>query len=333
MTDQSSEVQVTTPEDVLSSVLGVLEVAGTVYGRFDFPAPWGIRSDATDHAKFHLVARGGGWLIVDGVTDPIALAAGDLVFCQPGVAHTLVDRPETAALVSAAQIVNGRSCVAVRGPGAGARSTFICGSFRFPKEPTHPLFAFLPPIIHIDGSRGSSSDGFQSVMQIMITETASGQAGSNLIARRLSDILFIQILRAWKEGLSDGASWLKALREPRIAAVLALVHTDPGRAWTVDSLASEVALSRSTFSELFTGLVGEPPMRYVAHWRLQVAAHLLRQTDISLAEVAERVGYRSGPGFARVFSREFGVGPGAYRRDHESLAGDFAAAEMELVGA
>jgi AraC-like DNA-binding protein len=145
-------------------------------------------------------------------------------------------------------------------------------------------------------------------------ETASGRAGSELIVRRLSDVLFIHILRAWVDSLSDAASWLKALHEPRIAAALALIHKSPGQSWTVESLAREVAMSRSTFSALFTDLVGEPPMRYVARWRLQVAAQLLRRSDMSLSGVAESVGYRSSPGFARKFSREFGVGPGAYRR-------------------
>lgn len=317
MPDRSSEIRRTEPEDVLSSVVGLLEVSGTVYGRFDFPAPWGIRSEPTDHAKFHLVARGGGWLIVDGVDDPIALASGDLVLCQPGVGHTLVDRPETATQMSAAALHNGaRSCVSVYGPGTGARTTFICGSFRFPTGPSHPLLSLLPPVIHIGGGQ---DDGFYTVIKLIEAETASGRAGSNVIARRLSDVLFIQILRAWMNGLSNGASWLRALSEPRIGAALGLMHREPGRAWTVDALATEVAMSRSTFSELFTDLVGEPPMRYISHWRLQVAAQLLRQTDISLTEIAERVGYRSSPGFARVFSREFGVGPGAYRRTHDPL--------------
>ncbi len=321
MIDQSSEVQVSSPDDVLSNLIGVLEVAGTVYGRFDFAAPWGLRSEATDAAKFHLVDRGGGWLIVDGMADPLALAGGDLVLCQPGVGHTLVDRPETTSVVSAAGLRGGSgSCVSVHGGGSGARTTFICGAFAVPAGSSHPLLGLLPPVIHIRAGDNGASEGFHTVMKLLATETASGRAGSEVIARRLCDVLFVQILRAWMDELPDGASWLGALRDPRIAAALGLVHRDPGRPWTVEALAGEVGMSRSSFSELFAGLVGEPPMRYISRWRLQVAAQLLRQSDLSLAAVAERVGYRSHPGFARVFGREFGVAPGAYRRSHGPAA-------------
>ena len=214
-----------------------------------------------------------------------------------------------------------RSCVSVHGGGSGARTTFICGAFAFPTGPSHPLLGLLPPVMHIRAGDNGSSDGFHTVMKLLASETASGRAGSEVIARRLSDVLFIQILRAWVDGLAERTSWLGALRDPRIGAALALVHADPGRPWTVDALAGEVGMSRSTFSELFAELVGEPPMRYISRWRLQVAAQLLRQGELSLAAVADRVGYRSHPGFARVFSREFGLAPGAYRRSHGSAAG------------
>src|SRR5206468_10864136 len=125
--------------------------------------------------------------IVDGLAEPLALAGGDLALCQPGLGHSLVDRPETELRVPAASLGDGsRSCVSVYGPGDGARTTFICGAFELPAGPTHSLLGFLPPVLHIGGGGGQpATDGFQAIIGLLSAEAASGRAGSDIIARRL----------------------------------------------------------------------------------------------------------------------------------------------------
>jgi len=104
------------------------------------------------------------------------------------------------------------------------------------------------------------------------------------------------------------------VRDAQIGRALALLHGEPGRAWTVDELAREVALSRSALAERFAALVGEPPIQYLMRWRLALAATALRSGNRAIARVAEESGYESESAFNRAFKREFGMPPAAWRR-------------------
>ncbi len=132
---------------------------------------------------------------------------------------------------------------------------------------------------------------------------------------RLSDVLVVQALRAWLE--SDPAAqsgWLGALQDPQIGRAISLIHREPGRDWTVASLADKIPMSRSAFAARFTELVGEPAMSYVTRWRMHLAAAALRDEGATVAELADRFGYRSEAAFARAFKRVVGSPPGAVRR-------------------
>jgi AraC-like DNA-binding protein len=152
----------------------------------------------------------------------------------------------------------------------------------------------------------------QSTLRLIATEAASLRPGGEAVLTRLSDILVIQALRGWIE--HDPAAqhgWLGALRDPQIGRAISLIHRAPARGWTVASLASEVAMSRSAFAARFTELVGEPAMRYVTRRRMQVARAWLAEDGATVAEVAGRLGYRSEAAFSRAFKRMDGASPGA----------------------
>ena len=139
--------------------------------------------------------------------------------------------------------------------------------------------------------------------------------GGETMITRLSDVLVVQALRAWLE--SDPAAqsgWLGALRDPQIGRAISLIHREPGRPWTVASLADQIPMSRSAFAARFTELVGEPAMSYVTRWRMHLAAAALRDEGATVAELADRFGYRSEAAFARAFKRVVGTPPGAVRR-------------------
>ena len=132
---------------------------------------------------------------------------------------------------------------------------------------------------------------------------------------RLADILVIQAIRSWIE--QDPAAqtgWLGALRDPQIGRAISLIHRDPARAWTVASLADEVAMSRSAFAARFAELVAEPPMHYVTRWRMHAAVTWLQEGDATLGELALRLGYQSEAAFSQAFKRFIGLSPGAVRR-------------------
>jgi transcriptional regulator GlxA family with amidase domain len=169
--------------------------------------------------------------------------------------------------------------------------------------------------MHFDTRRGGSGDLFRSTFEFAAAEVGSGRGGAAAMLARLSEMLFLEALRRHAEDLpEEQTGWLAGLRDPHVARALALLHRDVARDWTVDMLGREVGMSRSALAERFTRLIGEPPMRYLARWRLQVAAHALRTTGAPLVDVAERVGYESEAAFNRAFKREFGHPPATWRR-------------------
>jgi transcriptional regulator GlxA family with amidase domain len=146
-------------------------------------------------------------------------------------------------------------------------------------------------------------------------ETREPSIGSEMIVARLIDVMFVEAIRAWLKSQPEGsAGWLGALRDPAIGTVLGLIHKNPEKAWTVPLLAAQVGMSRSPFAARFTSLVGQSPMSYLKQWRLQLAAKLLQDQALSLAQIAEQVGYESAAAFSRIFKREFGAAPGQFRR-------------------
>lgn len=203
----------------------------------------------------------------------------------------------------------------MRGGGEGAETRLVCGSFRFERRDAHPLLELLPPLIHLRPAEAPAAEWLEATLRFLAWETREAKPGTETIVSRLTDVVFVQVLRAWIEALPEGrGGWLGALRDRQVGAALALVHRAPERDFTNASLAAAVGMSRSRFAARFSALVGEPPLAYVSRWRLETAAGLLRDGALSLGEVAERVGYDSEAAFSKAFRRRFGSPPGAYRR-------------------
>jgi AraC-like DNA-binding protein len=271
----------------------------------------------SDYAHFHVIERGGAWLRIEG-EEPVALAGGDLVVVPHGTGHTLADSLGTTArplAEMAGRRASEGGCVVMRGGGEGAETRLVCGSFRFERREAHPLVELLPPLIHLRPAETPAAEWLEATLRFLAWETREARPGTETIVSRLTDVLFVQVLRAWIESLPEGrGGWMGALRDRQVGAALALVHRAPERDWTNASLAEAVGMSRSRFAARFTALVGEPPLAYVSRWRLETAAGLLQDGALSLAEVAARVGYESEAAFSKAFRRRFGTPPGAYRR-------------------
>lgn len=303
--------------DVLTTVMNAVRLVSRVFCRSELRAPWGMSLPASEYAHFHVVERGGAWLRLEG-HEPVALAGGDLVVVPHGTGHTLTDSPRTRARPLpdlAGPHPRAGGCAVMRGGGSGAETQLVCGSFRFDRREAHSLLALLPPVIHMRPEGGRAEEWLQATLRFLAWETREGRPGTEAIVSRLTDVIFVQVLRAWSESLPEGSGgWLGALRDPQVGAALARVHRSPERPWTNASLASSVGMSRSRFAARFTALVGEPPLAYLTRWRLGTAAGMLEDRGLSLGEVAARVGYESEAAFSKAFRRRFGVPPGAYRR-------------------
>lgn len=170
-------------------------------------------------------------------------------------------------------------------------------------------------MIHVPGM--SADPELQGIIRLLVAETTRTRPGARVVAARLTDVLFVQVIRAWLDLTDAGAgqrSWLTALRDPRIGAALSLVHDAPQHPWTVEGLARDVAMSRPAFARQFKELVGDTPLAYVSRLRIGLAARLLRETDDLVGDIGAAVGYTSEFTFSRAFSRELGIAPGRYRR-------------------
>ena len=307
--------------DVLADVLGTLGLRSRLFCRSELAAPWAMAFGASKLAHFHIVERGGAWLEMEGSKSPFALAPGDVVVVGRGNPYRLVDQPgnrEPQAIELPPPDPSGR-CILLRQGRGGATSVLICGSFSFEEAEGHPVLALLPKVMHLRGGRSPSDAWLDSMSRFLIAEASTMKPGTATILSRLTDILFVQVLRAWLAEQPDHPSWLSGLNDPRVGPALALIHERPGESWTVEKLAAKVGLSRSPFTVRFTRVVGEPPQTYLTRVRMQRAARLIREQESSLGQVALAVGYESESSFNKAFKRQYQKTPGQFRketRDH-----------------
>ena len=299
--------------DALSDILRSVHLSGGVYFRCEFTAPWGMEVLANPDAEFHVVVRGQCWLARPGEKEPIPLQAGDVVVFLDGSRHRLLDTPRGKAL-SPEKIIGNQS-LANFGPvaygGGGTPVTILCGYFRFNRDSAHPLLAALPNFMHVPGAQFGEADAIIGLMQ---RETKHAAPGTEAVVDRLSEVLFIQILRAHIQQSDNANGMLAALRDRKVCAALGCMHQYPERPWTLESLATELGMSRSAFTARFTALVRQTPMQYLSAWRIEQARLMLRETRLSTAAIVEKVGYGSEAAFGKAFKRRVGVGPGVYRR-------------------
>ena len=309
------------PTDALGEALYFLRMNGAYYCRSELSAPWGLTLHAMPgYIWFHVVTSGRGWLQTDG-SAPLSLGPGELALVPHGKGHALRSEPGAPApwiLDLDLEQVSDRYEI-LRHGGGGEPSTLICGAVRFDHPAARNLVEILPAIIHIETLSSPQMDWMQSTLRLMGAEARELQPGGEAVITRLGDILVIQAIRSWIE--TDPAArtgWLGALQDRHIGRAISLIHRDPARAWTVASLADELGMSRSAFAARFTELVGEPTMQYVTRWRMHVALNSLQEEGATVAELANRLGYRSEAAFARAFKRVVGVSPGAAKRTPEA---------------
>jgi AraC-like DNA-binding protein len=203
----------------------------------------------------------------------------------------------------------------IRHDGPGPRTRVTGGFFSTQALKMNPLFAALPPLIHLRGTDPHVQRWLQPTLAFMDAEIAAGEQGARTVLRRLADVVFIQAVRAYIAG-QDRATrgWLRGLTDRRVARALAAIHERYAEPWTLDALAHEAGMSRTAFAVTFKALVGESPMAYLQRWRVLRAANALRSDGLSLTRAAEAVGYPSGVVFAKAFKRVTGESPGRYRR-------------------
>jgi len=324
--------------DALSTILASIRLATAVMSRSHYTGPWRVRFElpgtgchlVAGHGRkrvmagapvavFHAMMEGRCFFHRDGDEEPVELSAGDVLVLPRADPHILYDDPR-AREVSIGSLVSagppGPTGIAdVRHGGSGAATRTVCGTFRLEHEAAEALLSLLPGVLHVRAGQSPSSRAVADSAAVLERELARGAPGLEAVVTRLSDILFIQVLRHQLEQVPDGLrGWLAAIQDAQLAQALALIHADPARPWTAESLARRVGMSRSGFFKRFSDQVGEPPAHYAARQRMKAAADLLREQSLSVRQVAELVGYQSEDAFCRAFERRFRMRPRGYRR-------------------
>jgi len=317
--------------DALSDVLKSLRLEGAVYLDAEFTAPWCVQArhgltsvrellGGGEHVVFfHFFTEGGCRIPLEDDEGVLQVNAGDLVLFTKGERQVMgsdvhLAPVEAEGLLSAGSSVDGE-LIQLRHGGGGAVTRVVCGYIQCGRSVCRPLLEALPRVLRVPIGAGPTSTLWQELLRVGIRESAASQPGARSMLAKISELMFVDALRRYVEGLPpEGKGWLAGVRDVKIGRALALLHGEPGRLWTVDWLAREVALSRSALAERFSALVGEPPMQYLMRWRLALAADALRSDGETIGRLAERSGYESEAAFSRAFKREFGMPPAAWRR-------------------
>ncbi|MGI9475498.1 MAG: AraC family transcriptional regulator [Hyphomicrobiaceae bacterium] len=306
--------------DALSQILDVLRLRSAVYFHTHFNPPWGVRVPSFGNvARFHMAMRGDCWIRVEGVESPLHMSTGDLIVIPHGTSHVISDTRDGEAIevddVIDQSGYTGAGALTFGGSDDGQTCKLFCGHFEFDDKTLHPVLSALPNYIHVPNTQTMNAYWLESIMRFVSAEVFADRAGSDAIVQRLTEIIFIQVIRSFVDNIGDAAGCLAGVINPQLSKCLSKVHIEPEKPWTVEAMAAEAGMSRSIFADRFTSLMGMPPLTYVTQWRMQLARRLLLDTEHRLIEIAERVGYASEAAFNRAFKRHFDVTPGELRRE------------------
>jgi AraC-like DNA-binding protein len=302
--------------DPIGEALHFLRMSGIFYCRSEFTAPWALTLPPFPKClMLHVVTSGSCWLEVEGSPNRM-LRPGDLALVLHGEGHQMASEPGMAG-VKLFEIPHEQASdryETLRLGGGGASTTAVCAVFEFDHPAASHLIKLLPRLIAVEASNSPHADWIESTLRLMAAEAMQMRPGGETVITRLADILVIHAIRSWiADDPTAQTGWLGALRDKQIGRTIALIHREPARAWTLESLASEAAMSRSAFAARFTELVGEPAMHYVTRWRMNIALTWLREDDAPVGDLSRRLGYESEAAFSRAFKRYMGVSPGAAR--------------------
>jgi len=327
--------------DVLSDLLRAVRLRGAVFYYIEGAEPWvaeapparelipAILPGAEHLIEYHGIVSGACWAAIVG-EPPIRLAEGDVILFPQGDPHVMSSAPGLRAeevdlgvyftprppQLPFSLSVTERGVTTARLDGGGrARATVVCGFLGCDARPFNPLLAALPRVLRLTGAAAGPGSWLAQFLRTAVEESNRRRPGGEAVLERMSELLFVEALRRYVDGLPEGQTgWLAGLRDPGVGRALALLHERPAEAWTLERLGELAGLSRSVLHERFAHFIGQPPMQYLAQWRMQLAAARLRDSDAKLIEVALDVGYESEAAFSRAFRRAVGQAPGAWRR-------------------
>jgi AraC-like DNA-binding protein len=307
--------------DILAQVLDRVRLGGTLLFHFELGHPWRLELPTRPYALFHYLSQGAATLAL-GEGREIQMTEGDFVVITRGEPHVFYsDRRAKPLQVTDIDRSSPRLGVVRHGGRAKPVSTMICGNFTGSRLLFGSVLELLPPVLLL---KPATDGGWrEAILRRMVSESALARPGQGVALSRLTEVLFVEVLRNWIASLSPGqGGWLGALSDPHIGPALKFIHENPERPWGLSDLGQRVGLGRSVFSARFSKLVGQPMHRYVIERRMAEAAFLLETSDEPIARIANRVGYETPAAFSKLFHRYHGRSPGRYRAAQRAESGE-----------
>jgi AraC-like DNA-binding protein len=322
--------------DPLSDVLRMVKLTGALFFVVDASKPWGIEVPHADAfaaiilpraqhvVSYHIILKGSGWAVMPGGAST-RFEAGDILVFPHGDPYAMLSAPDQmpefdseATVQFFRDMAAGRLPFVIEEGGGGTdRTEFVCGYLGCDVRPFNPVLATLPRLLHVKRRAGGKGSMMDALIELTLAEARTPRVGGGCIRLRLSELMFVEVVRRYLETLPAlQTGWLAGLRDPAIGRVLSMMHERPAHPWQLSELAEHAAVSRAVLAERFAHLVGCPPMQYLALWRMQVAARLLADGDVKVAAVGHEVGYESEAAFSRAFKKATGIPPSAWRRHH-----------------
>lgn len=319
--------------DPLSDVLRTVKLTGALFFGVDATYPWGVHVPHMDQiapvvlpgaqhvVSYDIVLQGAGWVQMAGL-EPVRFESGDILVFAHSDPHALLSAPDqqpefdsTATVQVLREVASGKLPFVLREGGGGAdRTQFVCGYLGCDMRPFNPVLSALPRFLRVKRPDSVRQDLLDRLIELTLAESRTRRFGGETIRLRLSELIFVEVIRRYLETLPEGRTgWLAGLRDPSVGRVLGLLHEQPARAWTLNELAKEAGLSRAVLAARFGHLVGCPPMQYLALWRVQLAARLMADRPMTIAAVAHAVGYESESAFSRAFKKATGLAPAVWR--------------------
>lgn len=310
--------------DVLSDVLNSLRISGSLLLRETYAPPWAV---AIPHAEkliallglnagvqvaaFHLVEFGHCEIRLDN-GEATVIEAGEMAVCFSGCAHR-ISQGQNPRILPVETLLKGGANASKPGdadktPGA----SLLCGVFLLHDTLLNPLFSALPPLLRISLARAGEFHNLSGVARLMAHEIDRQPLGGGYIVERLLEVLCAEAIRAHIEA-APTTGWLNGIKDPVVGSAIAAIHAHPGARWSVQRLAQGVAMSPSRFAARFAAAVGDSTMAYVTKWRMNVACRRLKETPLSVAQIAAEVGYENLAAFSRAFNKQVGTPPATWR--------------------
>jgi AraC-like DNA-binding protein len=327
--------------DVLSDVLKTVRLTGSIFFTSDLYEPWSVSSPPKELLRLHVDKRAECISLFHIITEgschfkvqagkPFTVEKGSVIIFPHSHEHIMCSsfdlNPVPVAQLLTPDTLSGNAKIEYGG--SGTKTQFICG-YLLCDQRFNPLLGALPEIIILSPTK-TNNENIQIPLEVcrinednwffanlnqLTKEVLEKKSGSSTVIMRLTELMYIEVLRSYMNALpGNSGGWLAAVRDPEIGRALKFLHSNPEKKWNVEDLAQQVGVSRSAFARRFTELLGESPIHYLTSWRMQLAKGLLQNRQLSLAMVAEKIGYDSDVTFNRAFQRHVGVAPAGWRK-------------------